>query len=548
MKGSMKSNLHRSFPVVTRGLRLTWSLESILAFVLFVTGLTFTTTTSAADWPQWGGTPGRNMASAEKGLPDSFEPGEKNSRSGQVSAGTTKNVRWAVRVGQNTCGTPVVAGGKVFIGTVRDKIGVLQCLDEQTGKPLWQWMAPRRDDVPKEINGRKLNFGTCQTSLGVCSTPCVEGDRIYFVNNRCEVLCLDTNGDPAGPETNNARVVWVFDMWLLGVRPSDACDGAVVIDGDCIYVTTSNGVDRLTERKDDDLGKPPAPDAPNLIVLDKKTGRLLATDDAPIGPTLLHGQWSSPAIGKVGNRKLVFYGGGDGVCYAFEALNSVPKHAIKLKTIWSYDCIPPEYKSFGGLSKLTHYCRGDRRRGDTLNSASDGTFVGMSEIIATPVFYNNRVYVAIGRDPAHGRGRGALHCIDATRTGNITKTGRLWCYQGIDRSLCTVSIADGLLYAGDVGGRLHCLDAETGKSYWINEGNAEGISSSLVADGKIYYPTAQYLWVLAAGKELNVLSKINVGAPIWTTPVAANGALYVADKKYLWCIRSDTPGSRQASP
>ena len=36
-------------------------------------------TTWAADWPQWGGTSNKNMAADEKGLPDSFVPGEKNS-------------------------------------------------------------------------------------------------------------------------------------------------------------------------------------------------------------------------------------------------------------------------------------------------------------------------------------------------------------------------------------------------------------------------------------------------------------------------------------
>ena len=30
-----------------------------------------------ADWPQWGGRDGRNMVSAETGLPDSFVPGDK---------------------------------------------------------------------------------------------------------------------------------------------------------------------------------------------------------------------------------------------------------------------------------------------------------------------------------------------------------------------------------------------------------------------------------------------------------------------------------------
>ena len=120
------------------------------------------------------------------------------------------------------------------------------------------------------------------------------------------------------------------------------------------------------------------------------------------------------------------------------------------------------------MSPVKYYYAGDARRSTALNK-NDGTFVGMSEIIATPVFYKNRVYVAIGRDAAMGRGRGALHCIDATQTGDISATGRIWTYQGLDRSLSTVSIADGLLYVADVAGRLHCVDAETGHCYWIHE-------------------------------------------------------------------------------
>ena len=67
-------------------------------------------------------------------------------------------------------------------------------------------------------------------------------------------------------------------------------------------------------------GASPRALAPSLIVLDKHTGRLAATDDEQIGTRLLHGQWSSPSLGQVGGKTLVFFGGGDGVCYAFEAL------------------------------------------------------------------------------------------------------------------------------------------------------------------------------------------------------------------------------------
>jgi outer membrane protein assembly factor BamB len=185
----------------------------------------------------------------------------------------------------------------------------------------------------------------------------------------------------------------------------------------------------------------------------------------------------------------------------------------------------------------THYCLGDERRQDSLNTMQDGRWTGMSEIIATPAFFNNRVYVAIGRDPEHGRGRGALYCIDAAKTGADNPAAKVWCYQGLDRSLSTVSIADGLLYIADVAGRVHCLDANSGQLYWVHETNSEIWSSTFVADGKVYVPTNKHLWVLAAGKTAKVLDQINLGAPMCATPVVANGTLYIASTKYLWAVK-----------
>ena len=92
----------------------------------------------------------------------------------------------------------------------------------------------------------------------------------------------------------------------------------------------------------------PAPNAPNLIVLEKKTGRLVATDDTRIAERLWHGQWSSPSLGTVHGRKLVFFCGGNGACYAFDRLSAVPDKPVRLKTVWWCDCIPAEYKAFNG--------------------------------------------------------------------------------------------------------------------------------------------------------------------------------------------------------
>jgi len=496
----------------------------------------------ADDWPQWGRTHGKNMAADEKPLPESFVPGRKSSQTGAIDLKTATNVRWGRKVCDSTYATPVVAGGRVFLCGRSGRRGVIACLDEATGRLLWQW------------TGRPgLHH------FGICSSPVVDGDRLYVVSNLCVVMCLDARGQSDGQGKLTPRVVWTFDMKkAFKTEPADVHCGSCVIDGDLLYAVTSNGIDPLGPRgkkmfirsrtarggriivDDPRVYEPTAPDCPNVVAFDKTTGQLVARDDAPIAKALLKGQWSSLGLGTVGGRKLVFYGGGDGRCYAFEALAAVPKKPVKLKTVWSFDCNPPQYKELGGMPMIVRYYLGDSRWGGTLNK-NDGTYAGMGEIIATPVFYRNRVYVAIGRDASMGRGRGALHCIDATQTGDVTKTAKIWTYQGLDWTSSTVSIAGGLVYVSDTAGRLHCLDAETGRPYWVHQTRARGLlGSTLVADKKVYMPTPRGLVILAAGKTKKQLARINLGSAAHPSPVAANGTLYVTSfKGWLWAVAAE---------
>jgi outer membrane protein assembly factor BamB len=520
-------------------------LRTVLA--LLVTCFVSIDTARSADWPQWCGTDNKNMVSPEIGLPDSFERGNRKG-DGTIAPGSGANVKWGVKIGTAFYSTPSVAGDRLFLGGLDGKDGTFACFDTMTGKRLWQWQAAPRE-IPESIGGFSIGLSVIPHQIGVCSSAAIEQDRLYFVSNRCDLLCLSVSGqpdadDPSASDTVQPQVLWQYDMMeQLGVFPCDAANGCPLIVGDLLYVTTCNGVDRNTfsapaKEKDRPL---PAPQAPNLIVVDKHTGRLVATDEAPIMQNLLHGQWSSPSLGTVNGRRLIFYGGGDGVCYAFEALDATPEQPVRLKTVWWCDCIPAEYKTPGDNDWITHYCLGDVRVQGTLNK-DDGTFVGRSEIIATPVIIDDRIYVAIGRDPAHGRGRGALHCIDARGQGDITSTGKIWTYQDLDWTLSTVSVSEGLVYISDVGGRLHCLDADTGACHWIHDANCETWGSTLVADGKVYMPTSKGLWVLATGRELKVLNHISLGGRVYASPVAANGTLYVATTQgWLWAVQQAPP-------
>ena len=479
----------------------------------------------AADWVQWGGSGSRNMISSETGLPSWFDAS---------SAGG--NLRWTIKLGNRGYSSPVVAGGKVFIGTSfgdnpycfgrkLNRGGAVMCFDESTGKFLWQLAIPLN-----AVHDSTFDLG--RILCGVCSTAVVDEDRLYIVSSKDEMLCLDVDGQSdgnQGPFMNEAGymgdpknrelsgtdgdIIWRLDMIAdkrIQSRPHDAADCSVLILGDLLYVSPCNGIDAKNRRVIH-------PNAPNLIAVDKRTGRLVARDHTQIGSRIFHGSWSSPSTGRVGGRDLIFYGGGNGVCYAFDSQPAPPAKGQSigvLKTVWQFDL-----NAAAG------------RRGRYL------AYSGPSEIIATPVFYKNRVYVATGQDPTHPNsgGLGALVCIDAARTGNITRSGKVWLFKGIGRSLSTVAIANGLLYVADNPGRVYCLDAETGKLYWRRDTKQAICSSPMVADGKVYVGTdSGDLWVFAAGKTPRLVSKFHVGTGITATTTAANGVLYVATRTRLY--------------
>ena len=71
----------------------------------------------AGDWPMWGGTPSRNMVAVASGIPDDIHSGKFIPKTETIDPKTTKNVKWVAKLGSQTYGTPVVAGGRVFVGT-----------------------------------------------------------------------------------------------------------------------------------------------------------------------------------------------------------------------------------------------------------------------------------------------------------------------------------------------------------------------------------------------------------------------------------------------
>lgn len=480
------------------------------------------------DWPLWGGTPARNMVCDATGINLDFD----------LQEGT--NVAWSAKLGSQTYGNPIVADGHVYVGTNngaeyrpqhKGDRGILLCFEEESGEFLWQ------------LTREKLPIGRVSDwpLQGICSAPHIEGERMWVVTNRCELMCLDTKGfldgendgdyqDEVDAEKQDADIIWSLDMIEeLGVFPHNLATSSPVVHGDWVYLLTSNGVDEAHLEI-------PSPRAPCFLAVNKNTGEVAWENNDPFD-TILHGQWGSPSIGVVNGKAQVYFPGGDGWLYACDAESG--------DVVWKFDLNPKETKwELGGAG--------------TRNA-----------IIATPVFFENTVILAVGQDPEHGEGVGHLWKIDATKTGDVSpelgeigspgkpnpNSAVIWHYGGVDedgsvtgeegeevfrRTMSTVAIKDGLVYAADLSGFIHCIDFETGRRHWVHDLLSGVWGSPMVADGMMFIGNEDgKLTVLkASSDEAEVIKEYDTVnySSIYSTPTIANGRMFISDRTRLYAV------------
>lgn len=493
-------------------------------------------------WPLFGGSVSRNLVNlVEHDIATTWN----------VEAGKEQNVKWSVDLGSKAYGGPVLGRGKILIGTnnqtprnpaVTGDKGILMCFQESDGKFLWQAIhdklpAGRVNDWPWE---------------GICSSPVIEGDRIYYVCNRCEVICASLDGYQKGKNQpthptytgpTDAGVIWRYDMIKeLNVFPHNLAVCSPLIVGDTLYVITSNGVDEGHINI-------PQPQAPSFIALDKKEGKLLWKDNSPSirlveerkgnpdvdikalvnkGLLLMHGQWSNPVYAEPNGKPLIMFPGGDGWVRAFRPGT--------WELVWKFDCNP----------KNSFYKLG-----------AEGT---RSDFVSTPVVWENKLYIGTGQDPEHDKGVGHLWCIDITKEPTnagkdispanddfnpkspVNKdSGLVWHYGGpvpedstyernyyFGRTMSTCAVHDGLCYQCEYDGVLHCIDARTGKQYWEHNLGADSWSSPYWVDGHVYIGNeGGTMFIFEHGKEKKIVSQVEMKGKIRATPVAVNGVLYV---------------------
>ena len=421
---------------------------------------------------------------------------------------TGRNIVWSVELGNEVYGSPVVAGDVVYVGAdntrqlnpaFKEDSGVLVAFRVTDGVFLWQDVAPRVDD-------RGLRDFLLPSTTSV---PYVEGDRLYYVTAECQLRCLDTkgfsDGENNGPyreevfkDNAAADIVWQLDMPALGVFPHEACNSAVLSLGDLLLVSTSNGQNEGHTRV-------PSPRAPSLIAVDKRTGELVWRAIGA-GDKVLHGSWSSPVAVNVNGQTEVLFGGGDGWLRSYDAATG--------HELWRFDGNPKDARWLPRAGVLSR-----------------------NFIIASPVFADGRVFLAMGQSPGHGNAPSFVYAINPNGRGDITQSGLLWTSRDVSRVVGTPIVKDGLLYVGDVGGTIHCLDAATGVQLWKHETNEAIWGCLLLAGDRLYVGNAGGLMtVLRAGRRKELLGEIEMDAPLYARPAVVGDALYLATANRLYLI------------
>ncbi|WP_197527201.1 PQQ-binding-like beta-propeller repeat protein [Pirellulimonas nuda] len=426
----------------------------------------FSASAGAADWPNWRG-PEYDGMSQDTDLPETWNP-----RGGQGSNLLWKSEALAGR------STPVVFDGKLYT-LCRDKPGTeleaekVVCADAATGKVLWEHVFNvYLSDVP-------------DTRVGWSSVVCDPATGRVYAQGVCGYFCC-LDGKTGKPEWERSLHEEFGFLSTYGGRTNfpvvykdTVITSAVVIGwGD----TPQWGL----------MAKP----AHRFMAFDKKTGELrwlAGTSLIPQDTT-----YSSPALVTLDGQDLLVFGSGDGKAWALQAGTG--------KQVWSYP-----------LS----------RRG-----------INTSPVVGP----DGRVYIGQSEENVVGSTMGLMAALDGTKTGAMELGDELWLEPQAMVGKSGPILVDGRVYAVTDTGKLLVYDAQSGEEV-ARKTLGRAMRGSLVhADGMIFCCTNEGTWytLKPTADGVDIAAKVRLPRDeVNGSPIVADGRIYLPTSEYLYCIGTD---------
>jgi outer membrane protein assembly factor BamB len=493
-------------------------LTQLIAFIWMIP---CATVTMAEDWPMRGGTIFRSSWVESESGPHIWKTDNSgdDDEARNFPDARRGRVKWSAGGFHQAMCDPVIANGLVWIGTA-DPIGestkdssVLACFDEKTGEFLHQ-------HVSEKLGNARQDWPW----TGNTSSPFIQGSRLWFCTNRLDVICLDTQ--PLIDRTGLPTIEWSVDLKTrFNVVPTDIHFGnratrcsIVGVDGR-IFVNTTNSFH---------FGRTPNvdPNAPSLVCLNQDTGETIWTDNSP-GENIARSQHCNPVIFRNGEKNLVAIGQGDGFVRAFDCATGA--------VVWQFDLNSQQERSGMIDAEYPHF--------------------KMGLLTESPVFDGRLLYFVIGDDREASFNRGGVYCIDPFGSGDISpeivsdgkpaanpNSKLVWeaCVidgEKIRRSIAGLCVTDKYLFTADIDGFVRCFDKLTGTLHWKHDVFANVIGTPLVVGDTLYVADEDGdVEVLKASSTYESIATINHHSCFESSPVYANGSLFVVTRERLFAI------------
>jgi outer membrane protein assembly factor BamB len=150
---------------------------------------------------------------------------------------------------------------------------------------------------------------------------------------------------------------------------------------------------------------------------------------------------------------------------------------------------------------------------------------------SSPAFSCNLVF--------HDSGRGGRAvCVDATGTGDVTKTHLKWTFPQIPEGLSSAIIVGDFVFRTHNPETLKCIRFSTGELVFTERlpGVSTWASPFATPERTIYFASAGRSYVIKASDKLEVIATNDIGEESRATAAVADGKIFLRGGKNLYCI------------